>query len=110
MNSKEKGKRGEREWATYLTDLGFAARRGQQFRGGPDSPDICGGIDGTHAEVKRVERLLLHDAMQQAVGEAGVGEVPYVASRRNRGEWLVTIRASDLLDFARCLLKTPHEV
>jgi Holliday junction resolvase len=110
MNSREKGKRGEREWATYLTDLGFEARRGQQFHGGPESPDIRGGIDGTHAEVKRVERLLLHVAMEQAVNEAGAGEVPYVASRRNRGEWLVTIRACDLLDFARCLLKSPHNV
>lgn len=103
-NSRQKGARGEREWAAYLRDLGFAdARRGQQFSGSPDSPDVAGGIPGTHPEVKRVERLNLHDAMKQAVRDAGHA-IPYVAHRRNRGEWLVTLRADDLQLFAAALL------
>lgn len=103
-NSRQKGARGEREWAAYLRELGFAdARRGQQFSGSPDSPDVAGGIPGTHPEVKRVERLNLHDAMKQAVRDAGHA-IPYVAHRRNRGEWLVTLRADDLQLFAAALL------
>jgi len=106
MNSRDKGKRGEREWAAYLTELGYDARRGQQFHGGPDSPDICGGIPGTHAEVKRVERLHIHDAIQQAADDAGPDLLPYVAHRRNRGEWLITLRAKDLLRLAHLLEET----
>ena len=101
--SRDKGKRGEREWAAFLTELGYEARRGQQFRGGPDSPDICGGIPGTHAEVKRVETLRVHDALQHAADEAAPGEVPYVASRRNRGEWLIHMRARDLIRLAELI-------
>ncbi len=103
-NSRQKGARGEREWAAYLRDLGFGdARRGQQFSGSPDSPDVAGGIPCTHPEVKRVERLNLHDAMQQAVRDAG-DAIPYVAHRRNRCDWLVTLRADDLRMFAAALL------
>jgi len=31
MNSREKGKRGERQWRDELRANGYAARRGQQF-------------------------------------------------------------------------------
>jgi len=103
MNSRDKGKRGEREWAAYLTELGFDARRGVQYHGGPDSPDICGGIPGTHAEVKRVERLNIHDAIQQAQDDSGGTLIPYVAHRRNRSEWLVTLRARDIIRLAQLL-------
>lgn len=94
-NSIQKGKSGERELAHKLTELfGLECRRGQQFRGGADSPDVV-GIPGVHWEAKRVERLNLGDAMQQAVRDAGES-VPVVAHRRNRGEWLATLRLADL--------------
>jgi Holliday junction resolvase len=54
LNSNQKGKRGEREAAAFLTDEGFPARRGQQFAGGTDSPDVvCESLSGLHFEVKR---------------------------------------------------------
>lgn len=102
-SQRDKGARGEREWAAFLTDLGFEASRGRQYKGGPGSPDICGGIPGTHAEVKRVETLRIHEALAQATRDSGMGEVPYVASRRNGDEWLVTIRARDLLRLAELI-------
>lgn len=103
-NSRAKGARGEREWARYLRGLGYEhARRGQQFSGSPDSPDVADGIPGTHPEVKRVERLNIHDAILQAQKDAGAA-VPYVAHRRNNGEWLVTIRADDMRSFASLLI------
>jgi Holliday junction resolvase len=40
MNSRNKGKVGEREFASLLREHGFDARRGQQFSGSPDSPDV----------------------------------------------------------------------
>ena len=35
MNSREKGKRGERQWRDELRANGYMARRGQQFAGSP---------------------------------------------------------------------------
>ena len=56
MNSKQKGGRGEREFAAFCREQGYDAKRGQQFQGGADSPDVK-GLPGIHIEVKRVERL-----------------------------------------------------
>jgi hypothetical protein len=105
MNSRAKGKRGELEWSAHLRDsLGCTdARRGQQYAGGPDSPDVVGGIPGTHAEVKRVERLNLDKAMDQAIHDSEPGSVPYVAHRKNRGMWMVTIPAVHIRAFAACV-------
>jgi hypothetical protein len=104
INSRRKGCRGEIEWAAWLREhLGLAeCRRGCQFKGGPHSPDVVGGIANSHPEVKRVENLNLHKAMEQAVRDAG-DSIPYVAHRRNRGEWLVTVRAKDLVSFAHAV-------
>ncbi len=54
INGNQKGKRGEREAAKFLHELGFeTARRSQQYAGGVDSADIhCEELDGVHIEVK----------------------------------------------------------
>lgn len=105
-NGCQKGKRGERGWRDVLRSLGWAgARRGRQYSGSPESPDVVNGIPGTHVEVKWVEQLSLYDAVDQAVRDAG-SSVPYVAHRRNRRPWLVTVRASDLLAFCRAVTST----
>jgi Holliday junction resolvase len=53
--SRTKGKVGEREVAELLRANGFhAARRGVQYQGGADSPDVI-GLPGFHNEVKRTE-------------------------------------------------------
>ncbi len=45
-------------------------RRGQQYCGCSGAADVV-GLPGIHIECKRVERLNLHDAMDQAVRDAG---------------------------------------
>lgn len=106
MNSNQKGKRGEREWRDVLRAAGFDARRGQQYAGGTDSPDvICPELDAFHFEVKRVEKLNIENAVAQAVVD-GVGKTPIVAHKRNRGDWLVTLHASDWLAMVRQLVAT----
>lgn len=102
-NSRQKGARGEREWAEFLTTHGFDARRGQQFAGGADSPDVvCPTLAALfHPEVKRVEALRLYPAMTQARGDAPEGRVPYVAHRTNRQDWVVIMTATDWLDLVR---------
>ena len=101
MNSRNKGARGEREWAKVLTDAGFPAIRGVQHSGGPDSPDVICNKLPFHWEVKRVQRLVLEVAMAQAINDAGKKNIPAVAHRKNRQDWLVTMRASDLLKLLR---------
>jgi Holliday junction resolvase len=95
--SRNKGKRGERELAHLLNDNGFPAKRGQQFAGGSNSPDVISEDFPFHIECKRVERLDLYGAMTQAIGDAG-DKPPCVAHRRNNSEWLFTCRLTDLLE------------
>ena len=100
MNSRAKGARGEREFAEYLRGFGIEARRGQQFAGGPDSPDVVTNIDGIHIEVKRVEAGSPYKWMAQAIRDAGLN-IPVVAHRRNDHEWLAVMRMDDLIGLLR---------
>ncbi len=101
MNSREKGKRGERQWRDELRAHGYDAWRGQQFAGSADSPDVvCPDLAGIHFEVKAVERLNIYDAMEQARRDCGrqnaecrMQKVPVVAHRRRFWRWLVTMEA-----------------
>ena len=123
MNSRAKGARGERQWRDELRANGYAARRGQQFCGSPDSPDVvCDSLPWIHFEVKAVERLNVEDAMDQARRDAGRSEirgsksevladghhpkpeirkVPVVAHRRNFRPWLVTMEAGTFFRLLR---------
>lgn len=96
MNSKQKGARGEREWAAFCRTQGYECRRTSQYCGKTgDAADVV-GLPGIHVEVKRVERLNLDDAVLQAIRDARKsGCVPIVAHRKNNAEWLVTMRAED---------------
>ena len=96
LQSRNKGKRGEREAAAEISRLFHTdARRGQQFAGGGDSPDIVTAIEGVHFEVKRRESLRLGDAVEQAVADAGT-HVPVVLHKSNRRPWLAIVRLDDL--------------
>lgn len=113
MNSREKGKRGERQWRDELRANGYAARRGQQFSGSAESPDVvCDSLPWIHFEVKAVERLNIEEAMEQArrdagksgnreIGKAetGNGKVPIVAHRRRFRPWLVTMEVETFFKF-----------
>lgn len=98
LNSREKGKRGERELATYLREAGFEnSRRGVQYSAANGDPDVI-GLSGVHIECKRVERLDLDAALDQSVRDARAGEVPVVIHRKNRQKWRVTMLLDDFLD------------
>lgn len=102
INSRQKGARGEREWRDQLRNEGFDARRGQQFSGGSDSPDvICDSLPGIHWEVKRVERGNPYDWMMQARRDAGDSKMPVVAHKRNGQDWLCVLRAEDFFQLIR---------
>jgi Holliday junction resolvase len=95
-NSRQKGKRGEREAAKVLSEvLRVRARRGQQFKGTPDSPDVEIDLDGIFVEVKYAERVNLYEALERAEQQAGA-KVPIILWRRNHRRWLFICYLEDL--------------
>lgn len=102
MNSRSKGKRGELEFAHYLTAYGFPARRGQQFSGGKDSPDVvCEALPGIHWEVKRTEAGNPYNWLEQAIEDAGANKIPAVAHRRSGRAWMAIVPMEDFLNLVR---------
>ncbi len=97
MNSRDKGKRGELELAHVLRDYGYDSRRGQQFSGINGDADVV-GLPGIHIECKRVEKLNINKAMEQAVRDSRTHEKPTVFHRTNREKWKVTMLLEDWLD------------
>lgn len=96
INSRAKGARYELEIARVLNDAGFPARRGQQFSGGSDSPDVVAPDFPWHVEAKHVQRLNLYDAMTQSIRDAG-DKMPCVIHRKNHSENMFTCKLDDLL-------------
>lgn len=89
INQRQKGAAGEREFAHLLREHGYEAERGVQHSGGKDSPDVKTNMHGVHWEIKRTERLRLHDALKQSQRDAGEDEMAVVGYRRNHDEWIV---------------------
>lgn len=101
--SKEKGKRGERELSHHLSGVfGIEARRGVQYQGGDDSPDVV-GLPGVHVEAKRVESLRLWPSIDQAVGDAAPGRVPVVFHRPNGRDWVAIVYVADIPNLVEAL-------
>jgi Holliday junction resolvase len=98
INSRQKGKVGELELASVLRVHGIGARRGQQFSGGGDSPDVVTDLPDVHFEVKRVEAGNLYTWMEQAKRDAAEGKIPVVAHRRNRQEWVAILPLVSFLE------------
>lgn len=100
-SSRDKGKAGERELAKALRAAGYETRRGQQYSGSETSADVV-GLPGIHIECKRVERLNIYSAVEQAVRDAGdSGNAPAVFHRTNRHPWLVTMPLEEWLRLYR---------
>lgn len=90
VNSRAKGATAERELARKLTELGFPAERGQQKRGGADSPDvICPALKGFHIEAKITKTskmnapAMLAEWDAQAIRDSEGKSTPLVVHRWN---------------------------
>ena len=98
MNSNLKGKTFEREIARYLREHGYTeARRGQQYKGGADSPDVI-GLTGFHIEAKRTEHFQLYAALAQSKRDAAENEIPIVIHRKNNEKSVVVIALDDFME------------
>lgn len=105
MNSKNKGKGGERELAQILTHIGgWEARRTgfMQSQQNHDAADVeCKALP-IHWEAKRTERVSLHDWIAQAKGGAHTDEIPVVAWRKNHAPWYAILPLEDLIEILQC--------
>tara|TARA_R110000822_G_scaffold12119_2_gene43855 strand:+ start:1020 stop:1364 length:345 start_codon:yes stop_codon:yes gene_type:complete len=104
INSRSKGKRGELEWRDFLKVRGYEARRGQQFAGGGESPDVISNVEGVHWEVKRVEAGNPYNWLRQASDDCATVDdrlIPIVAHKRNKQDWICVLRASDLVQLLK---------
>lgn len=104
INSRNKGKCGELELVNFLKERGIEARRGQQYEGSSDSPDVIahGCLREIHIEVKRVEAGNMYGWLEQACTDADLCKVPIVAHRRNGKQWIAVL---DLRDFINIMEK-----
>lgn len=93
--SQRKGRSGEIEIVKILNGYGVPAEPGQAVSFGA-TPDVV-GVYGIHSEVKRVEKLNVPEAMNQAIRDAEKFDdgLPTLFHRRNRSPWLVTMRLDD---------------
>ena len=63
-------------------------------------------MDGCfHCEVKRVERLNIYDAIDQATRDSACKQIPYVAHRKNNCRWLVTVDGEDFMRMVRAYIE-----
>lgn len=95
-NGKRKGKEGELELAHKLKEYGYDAKRSVQYNGKDGQADVL-GLPHIHIECKRVEKLNIYDAIDQAKRDAKNGDSPTVFHRKNRCNWLVTMELTEFM-------------
>ena len=109
VNSNRKGKAGERELSKLFRSYGFeGARRSQQFAGINNDADVV-GLPHVHVECKRVERLNIHEAIEQTIRDKREEELGIVAHRKNRTDWLITMTLDDFMEIYKRYLITLEE-
>jgi Holliday junction resolvase len=104
LNSRTKGKVGERELRDKIREHGFDAFRGQQYCGLRGNGDVVSPELPVHWECKRVQNLNVYKAYEQAINDSSnsINPYPVVAHRRNGDKrWLATIDLDHLLKILR---------
>lgn len=98
INSRAKGARGERAFRDVLRAAGYNARRGAQYSGHVEAPDvICYDLPDIHFEVKCVENGNVYNFVEQAQRDSAGKKYPVVALKRNGREWLAILPMDDFL-------------
>ena len=100
INSREKGKRFERNLASLLRDYGYDCRRGQQFSGANGDADVV-GLPHIHIEGKHREMWDVYDFLSQAKADAREGELPAVFARKNHCPVVVIMELDDWMKVYR---------
>jgi len=98
-NSRQKGKRLEREAARVLADaLGVAARRSVQYSGDAGDADLRVDLEGLHIEVKGRKSIGALRFYEQAEDDASkTGSIPIVLMREDGNtDWYCIVALNDL--------------
>ena len=105
INSRAKGCRGELEFSHFLKARGIEARRGQQFAGGTDSPDVIAGgvLRDFHIEVKNTQVTNIYGWLAQACTDMDLCKTPVIAHKKNGKPWVAIL---DMRDFISLLVKS----
>lgn len=106
VNARSKGKKGEYEWRDIINRTFHTNYARTPLSGGLDlKGDLLKKYgaprtiaDEFHYEVKRVEKLNIHDAMRQAIRDARPPLIPCVPFRKSHDDWLLCLRALDFLN------------
>lgn len=110
INSRNKGARAEVAFAKELASvLGVEARRGRQYSGSPDSPDIVTNIEGVHFECKRTEKFSLYEALDQAQRDAP-NDIPVVLHRKNNRKTVVCLYLEHLDEYIDRQIKAQDDI
>jgi hypothetical protein len=98
-SSRDKGKRGEREFAKLCQEFGIKSKRNIQSReGGADNMDVeMLDLPVYHNEVKFTESKSMYAFHKQASDDANEDQVPVVWHRCINGEWMAFLPARHLL-------------
>ena len=100
IHSKNKGSAFERYTSQELKKFGYDAYRSQQYCGAKGDADVIAPSFPFHIECKRIERLNINKALEQATRDSR-GKPPCVIHKKNRGETLFTCRLEDLLNLLK---------
>ena len=102
INGRRKGVRAELAFAAWLRGWydpqgrPIQARRGQQFKGGGDSPDVVHTLTGVHFEVASRQNIdhgteaLISKCRQANADCAATDAIPIVAWRKRKRWWMTT--------------------
>lgn len=110
INSCQKGKREERAARDAWRAAGIDARRGRQFSGSPDSPDVITGIDSIHVEVKGCEVTDIYGWLDQAQRDVEkdvirtgslAQRLPIVQHRKKRKPWVIILTFDNFIRLLR---------
>lgn len=108
INSRQKGARSEREFASMLRDEGWdtCTMRGCQNAGrdagGTVAPDIiCEDLSAFHFEVKNRQKGATREGYEQAARDAQPGQMPVYGFKKNNAEWLICLSFADFMRLTR---------
>lgn len=111
---RRKGAQGELEFAHLCQEYGYSAvHRTAQHCGKTGQAGDVEGLPGIHIEVKRTESLRLYDALNQSKRDctaAGKNEIPIVAHRKNKSEWVVIMTAADFFKMYKKYMESSEDI
>lgn len=107
LNSRDKGQRGERDLAQFLTEQGFDSKRGATQSAGAITADVV-GLPGHWCEAKFHKDHACIRFLDQAKRDAtkkGGGLIPVAFLKENYGTWTALVDARVYLALLRFALQ-----